>query len=595
MPTWQQLRDAKFHEYEDAADGWGKVSNRADAARIRVDQEMSGPIHTTQKGEAQTSAERDLTQLGRNYQYLHAECGLVRTTLNGLASELSSAQRKLKQALADAADLKFTVNGDGSVEYPQSTVLPMAPGTSSGTGVAKPGAPVPLLPGAGEANGDPNKGKAEDIAERISQAVNSAIEIDNRYAKVLRELKAPDGLAVTDDMLMDEAHDMGDVQKTVGTYLSKDGIPQGKSPADNKKWWDGLTQEQREEYQTLYPAEIGALDGLPSVIRDSANRTVLDEAHADVQHKLDQLGPEPEKQIVTAAGIITNPEWSTWDALGGSKYKDQLKGMDAVRSRFDQTGIDGLPPAYVLGFDLKGNGHVILANGNPDTADNTAVYVPGTTARLAGAQGDIARMARTWKEANAMSPGESTSTITWIGYDAPQDIITDSPRPSYAYNAAPTLNHFLDGLQTAQGGPEASHTTVIGHSYGTTVIGVAAKEHHIAADDIVVAGSPGMLVGDASDLGVGKDHVWSEAASSDPVPYIGRDFLGGWKWGVDTYHGIPYNAGYIQTIPSDEAFGAHRMDVNTSGHSGYWDEGSQSLKNQAAVVAGRYDKVQEDN
>lgn len=396
-------------------------------------------------------------------------------------------------------------------------------------------------------------------------------------------------------MLMDEAHDTGDVQKTVGTYLSKDSIPHGKSPADNKKWWDGLTQEEREQYETAYPAAIGALDGLPSVVRDSANRIVLDEAHAQVRHDLAALGPEPAKTIVTAGGVIRNPEWTAWDAMGGSRLKNQRKGMDDIQSRFDQTGIDGLPEAYLLGFDLEGNGHAILANGNPDSADNTAVYVPGTKAKLPGAGGDIGRMTRMWKEANGMSPGESTSTITWIGYDAPQDIVTDSPRPSYAYRAAPTLNNFLDGLQTAQGGPDASHTTVIGHSYGTTVIGVAAKEHHIGADDIVVAGSPGMLVGDASDLGVGKKHVWSEAAGSDPVPYIGRGFLGGWKWGVDTYHGVPYDAGYIQTIPSDEAFGAHRMDVDTGGHSGYWDEGSKSLKNQAAVVVGRYDKVQEDN
>ncbi|MER6976531.1 alpha/beta hydrolase [Streptomyces carpinensis] len=591
MPAWQQLRDAKFTEYEDAADGWGKVSNRADAARIRVDQEMAAPLRATQKGQARTSAEQDLTQLSRNYQYLHGECGLVRTALNGLASELSSAQKKLRQALQDAADLRFTVNEDGSVEYPRSAEAPMSPAN----GVAEPGAPVPLLPGAGEANGDPDKGKAEDIAERISQAVNTADEIDTRYAEILRELKAPAGLDVTDDMLMDEARDMGGVRKAVGTYVDKDGIPHGKSPADNKEWWDSLTEERREEYQTLYPAEIGALDGVPSAVRDSANRIVFGEAHAQVRHALAALGPEPPKTVVTAAGEIRNPEWTAWDAMGGGRFKDQLKGMDAVQARFDQTGVDGLPEAYLLGFDLKGDGHVILANGNPDTADNTAVYVPGTTSKLAGAGGDIGRMARTWKEANGMSPGGSTSTVTWIGYDAPQNILTDSPRPSYASHGAPILNDFLDGLQTAQGGPNASHTTVIGHSYGTTVIGVAAQEHHLAADDIVVAGSPGMLVGDASALGVGREHVWSEAAGSDPVPYIGRDFLGGWKWGVDTWHGVPYNAGYIQTIPSDEAFGAHRMDVDTSGHSGYWDEDSKGLKNQAAVVVGRYDKVQEEN
>jgi hypothetical protein len=238
---------------------------------------------------------------------------------------------------------------------------------------------------------------------------------------------------------------------------------------------------------------------------------------------------------------------------------------------------------------------VILANGDPDTADNTAVYVPGTTSRLAGAHGDIERMTRVWKEAHSMSPGTSTSTITWIGYDAPQNLITDSPRQGYAYDAAPALNDFLDGLHTVQGGADESHTTVIGHSYGTTVIGTAAKEHHLAADDVVAAGSPGMLVGDARDLGVGRNHVWSEAADSDPVPYIGRDFLGGRKWSVDTWHGVPVNAGYVAMVPSDEEFGAHRMEVDTSGHSGYWDEGSTSLKNQAAVVVGRYGKVKETN
>ncbi|MCZ0204020.1 alpha/beta hydrolase [Streptomyces sp. UMAF16] len=593
MLTWQQLRDAKFTEYEDAADGWSTVSNRADAARVRIEQEMAAPLRATQQGEALTSADRDLTRLVRNYEYIHSECGLVRTTLNALATELAATQKKLKQALDDAAGLGFTVHEDGSVEYPRSTELPGSPGAASGTGDAKPGAPVPFLPGAGEAGGDPNKGRAEDIAERISQAVNSAIEIDNRYAGTLRKLKAPDGLAVTDDMLMDEARDMGDVQQAVGSYLGKEGIPDGKSPADNKKWWESLTEEQREGYQTLYPAEIGALDGLPSAVRDSSNRIVLEEARAQVQQKLDALGPEPPKTIYTAAGAVHNPEWTAWEAMGGSKYKGQLEGMKAIQSRFDRTGVDDLPPAYLLGFDLKGNGHVILANGNPDTADNTAVYVPGTKSKLAGARGDIGRMQEIWDASHQLSPGKSTATITWIGYDAPQSIVPEAMEKHWAYEGAPKLNNFLDGLQTVQGGPDASHTTVIGHSYGSTTVGAASKAPgHLAADDIVVAGSPGMLVGDANDLDVGKDHVWSLAARNDAVPLGGKVAgLGGYKWDVETWHGLPYNAGYVQTVPSDEAFGAHRMAVDTSGHSGYWKEDSTSLQNQAAVVTGRYNQV----
>src|SRR3954471_1603116 len=102
MPTWQQLRDLKITEYEDSADGWNNVSNRSDASRVRVDQEMSIPVRSTQKGETSDAAVRRLNQLRDNYQYLHSECGLIRTTLNALAAELAGPQRKLKQALEDA-------------------------------------------------------------------------------------------------------------------------------------------------------------------------------------------------------------------------------------------------------------------------------------------------------------------------------------------------------------------------------------------------------------------------------------------------------------------------------------------------------------
>jgi hypothetical protein len=34
--------------------------------------------------------------------------------------------------------------------------------------------------------------------------------------------------------------------------------------------------------------------------------------------------------------------------------------------------------------------------------------------------------------------------------------------------------------------------------------------------------------------------------------------------------------------------------VDTSGHTDYWTRDSESLRNQAKVVAGQYDKVNED-
>ncbi|MFF3605106.1 alpha/beta hydrolase [Streptomyces sp. NPDC002463] len=593
MPTWQQLRDVKLSEYTDAADGWGKVSSRANADKDRVDNGMFAKIHDTQKGEAASKAGGDVQQLSRNYQYLHTECGLIRTALNGLAAELAAPQKKLKQALEDAENLKFTVNADGTVTYPtQSSVL--APGSNT----AHDGAPIPYLPGKAEGIGsaDANKGKAEDIAQRIGDAVREAAEIDGRYAGVLRKLKAEPGLTVSDETLVDAAKDTKAMQDAAGKYADDDKIPHGKSPKENADWWNGLTQEQRDEYATLYPASVGALDGLPSSVRDDANRMVFAETRAQIQTELNK--PAPNQYIPNPSGsypaVVTSPEYREWQK-NQETLKNQLKGIDSIQARFDATGKEGLPEAYLLGYDKNGIGRAIIANGNPDTADHTAVYVPGTTTNLNDFDDNISRMTNTWLETQKWAPGQNVSTITWFGYEAPHSIAPDAMQKGWAHDGSPKLLQFMDGLETVQGGPDKSHTTIIGHSYGSTVVGDASNRGHLAADDIVAVGSPGMLTGKAENLDVDKGHVWSEAAWNDVVPAGGKVAgLGGYTWGVETWNGIPFNAGYVQTVPSDELFGAHRMDVDTSGHSDYWTRDSESLKNQAKVVAGAYDKVNED-
>ncbi|MEK8109345.1 alpha/beta hydrolase [Micromonospora sp. M12] len=43
---------------------------------------------------------------------------------------------------------------------------------------------------------------------------------------------------------------------------------------------------------------------------------------------------------------------------------------------------------------------------------------------------------------------------------------------------------------------------MLGHSYGSLVVGVAAREHGLAADALVFVGSPGVGVSHAAELGV---------------------------------------------------------------------------------------------
>ncbi|NEE25252.1 hypothetical protein G3M53_07190, partial [Streptomyces sp. SID7982] len=62
--TWSVLREVKCAELEQAADGWGRVSNRADAARDRIEGQLLPGLRDTQRGEAPDAAVRGLRRLG---------------------------------------------------------------------------------------------------------------------------------------------------------------------------------------------------------------------------------------------------------------------------------------------------------------------------------------------------------------------------------------------------------------------------------------------------------------------------------------------------------------------------------------------------
>jgi hypothetical protein len=118
----------------------------------------------------------------------------------------------------------------------------------------------------------------------------------------------------------------------------------------------------------------------------------------------------------------------------------------------------------------------------------------------------------------------STSVITWDGYAAPQSIFPQAAEDKWADGAKQDLDRFQDGLRASHEGAPA-HNTVIGHSYGTTVVGHAARDGDLNADDVVFVASPGVGVSNADQLhldGVPQDqvgrHVHSTVAQHDPTP-----------------------------------------------------------------------------
>ncbi|MFH8340641.1 alpha/beta hydrolase [Streptomyces sp. AM6-12] len=634
--TWQQLRDLKLTELDDAADGWATVSQHADSAGQRVDAEMAGRLSKTQESQSADAAVRRLNRLSDNYHYIHAEAGLIRSAVDGLSAELSTPQRHLRAALDDAAALSFTVNEDGSVAYPKGkndTTGEEVPGGKvvgndgtllpSNKGLYPPDVHGHYVPGTGPAaphliGVNPNFAKAQDIADRIARAVREAGEIDERYRQVLIKLKAGPGLKVDAKTWADAAADV----KAVGdaeAHRLRDAVPLDKSPADRKKWWDHLTQEQREEYLAVYPDMIGNLDGIPAAARNQAKRENIDLLIGKLS------GKDDERSKIMLDGL--------------KAIEDQLKHPDPK-----------FPPMYLLGIGDTGNGRAIVSYGNPDTAKNVSAYVPGLGTALDTdfARNDLKRARDTARDAQFYNP--SSASIVWLGYDAPQVSPSEGVHNADVMSThdarvgATAYNHFMAGI-SATNDHEDPHITAIGHSYGSLTVGQAAQRHGgiPGADDIILVGSPGTGADKAEDLNVGRDHVFVGAADHDPVTmlpshreaagigmgsYMGavegallghlsgenvvdqmKDVALGAGAGGYVGYGIGHSTSdpdelWFGTDPASKDFGARRFHVDPGpvpsihdpapAHSNYFnpEKDKESANNIALIVAGHSDQIQ---
>lgn len=578
--TWAQLRDLKCAELEGAADGWGKAGNRADAGRDRIEKQLLNGLRETQQGAAADAAVGRLRQLSRNLQYVYTECGLVRTTLNSLAHEMKAQQRALREALEDAEALRFTVHPDGSVTYPEAGEG-LIDGKPLAGGTASVGAAPGLLPPSGLVAPNPNTAKAQDIADRVAKAVRTAAEVDWRFARILRKLKAEEGLKVPDRTWTDAAGDAAAVRDAARGYL-KSAIPHDASPAARRDWWAGLTDEQREEYLAVYPDQIGNLDGIPALVRDAANRDNL-------QLLIGKL-----------------------EGRDGERAETQLVGLREIDRQL-QAGRQ--PPMYLLGIGDEGNGRAIVSYGNPDTARNVSAYVPGLNTSLDAdfAKNDLKRARDTAIGMQQHDP--SSAAIVWLGYDAPQTPdglhSLDVMRDERAERGGFAFHQFMGGVSVTNEN-EDPHMTAIGHSYGSRTVG-AATQHGggiPGVDDIVLVGSPGVGVDRADELGVSKDHVFVGAAENDVVtklPSKQQSAVGAAGWAAAGPVGA-YVLGEVSDQgdddlwfgkdPASEAFGARRFPVDDGprlvggqglsidAHSQYFDpDRDASSANSIALIA----------
>jgi hypothetical protein len=335
-----------------------------------------------------------------------------------------------------------------------------------------------------------------------------------------------------------------------------------------RQWWDTLTPAQRRWLVVTDAAWVGALDGVPVAFRDAANRLLMDRREADLD---------------AAAPVARGRDRDRLDELRG--------GLRTLSERLARP--DG-PRAYLLRLDLAGDGRAVVALGDPDRAGNVLTHVPGMTADLVSYGGELSRAERVAVRAAELRPAASTSTVMWLDYDAP-DFVDEAAGAGRARAGATVLRHFQDGLRATHDG--AARLTVLGHSYGSLVVGHAAVVPGLAADSVVFVGSPGVGVDTAADLHMPAGHVWSTTSRSDVIQYapvaptslIGDLVTAGTVpiAGPAIAFATPEDALWFGRNPSDPSFGARVFPSQPdAGHSGYWDRGRPALDAITAIVLG---------
>jgi hypothetical protein len=280
--------------------------------------------------------------------------------------------------------------------------------------------------------------------------------------------------------------------------------PPGTDPKDVNKWWRSLTPSQQDTVKKGFPDSIRNLDGVPVDIRNALNLPVLQNEITRLQN----------------GWLDRNGVWHTDQA--------KLADLQALQRTLTDPNNKGIS---LIGLDTTSNPNKVLAVvgvGDVDNAQRVGVTVGGLNTRVSSSVGSMVTEAESQRNkaielrsnANVPNP-DAVASIAYLGYDAP-DSVRDVINDWEARDAAGPLNNFYKGLAATTNVPD-QHITAFGHSYGSLVTSLALQQV-APVSEVVLYGSPGTELTNASQLGVQPGHAYYMIGGNDGVAEVVPDF-----------------------------------------------------------------------
>jgi len=335
-------------------------------------------------------------------------------------------------------------------------------------------------------------------------------------------------------------------------------------------WWGDLNVDRQTALEIASPQLVGNLEGVPFAIRDTSNRTVLN-------------------QTITELTNVINSDIGRGVQQGAYQQLNMLSSISGALEN-EKSG----PERTLVTLDVSGQGRAAIVLGDLADADYVSFLVPGMFFTIENqmsywvdAAKDLYSQQQMWLEHfESRSPfirNESVATVAWIGYDTPN--LTNVGEIENANQGRDSLAGAILGLQ-AQRGTDQPYISIVAHSYGSTAALMALSEYDFEVDALALVGSPGSPVQSVSELNVRDGNVFVGEAAWDPIP----------------------NSSYFGPDPGSDSYGAKSLGVGGSfdvimkqplsksvGHNEYFQPGSEAMRNFALLSIGRGDLVIPEN
>lgn len=418
--------------------------------------------------QGEEAASSSITRLGDVVTDLAAEATAIRRIASHVADGVSALHEIIIGVETFAAKYSYSISDSG-------TLIDLAPGVTRS-----------------DEEEALRKAARIDIEQTVSEIVSKG-----RFL----ERDAADGLSRYNEGATDDGGATS-VDEAVRSQMSvEEPPPAGTNPYHVNIWWESLSADEKEQVLRQRGDAIRNLPGIDSTTRDSLNQDALAQDISDAAVTAEESRRAYDDFLEKHRGLIGGP--------GAGHLRSDARDLKEKAEKAERhlTELNRLnraldtDDALLLEYD---DSHpqlqAAIALGNPDEADNVAITTPGYTTNVHDSVSAMVSDAEELREITGyFDPDSTTSTIAFMGYQAPQDVVKYGDfrvaTPQAAELGATSLSDTVRGVQATNGDPDLN-LSLMGHSYGSTTAGIAAQQ---LADDTVTPvdslalyGSPGV-------------------------------------------------------------------------------------------------------